>query len=219
MGVQFLRFSSYLSRFILGKEIDYSALQVVVGWINEALKVAPSGFDSIVSQAKKLDGIIRLSSGWCFYDIWNAFLTDVVPSSDCRPVEMLERVSSRNGNAGKRTFLEIHVGRCQLCSDLRNQAFQFAALCTLPAVLSRDEVKVVQDLKERFQKVRWTQFPSVLLSMCRSVSSCYPFLLVSCGSFVVVLARSVKRASNCGLRWGFHISEGVCVAKVDLDLT
>ena len=160
-GVQFLRFSSYLSGFVLGKQIDYSALQVVVGWINEALKAAPSGFESIIAQGKKLDGLVRSSSGWGFYDIWNAFLTDVTPPSDGRPLEMLERVSSHNGAAGKGTFLEIHVGHCQPCLDLRNQAFQFAALCTLPAVLSRDEVKVVQDLKEKFQKVRWTQFSYV----------------------------------------------------------
>lgn len=160
-GVQFLRFSSCLSRFVIGKQIDYSALQVVVGWIDETLKAAPSGFESIIAQAEKLGDLVRLSSGWSFYGIWNAFLTDLTPSNDGRPLEILESVSSHNGNAGKRAFPEIHVGRCQPCLDLRNQAFQFTALCTLPTVLSRDEVKVVQDLKEKFRKVRWTKLSSV----------------------------------------------------------
>jgi len=160
-GVKFLRFSNYLSRFVLGKQIDYSALQVVVGWINEILKGAPPGFESIIAQAEKLDGLVRLSSGWGFYDIWKAFLTDATPPCDGRPLEILESVSSHNENAGKRTLPEMHLGHCQPYLGLRNQAFQLAALCTLPTVLSRDEAKVVQDLEEKFQKVCWTRFSSV----------------------------------------------------------
>ena len=41
--------------------------------------------------------------------------------------------------------------------DLRNQALQFAALSTLPAALSHDEVKIIQDLKERFREARRAQ--------------------------------------------------------------
>jgi len=108
-GIQLLRFSSYLSTFVLGKQIDYSALQVVVRWINETLKTAPSSFESIIAQAEKLDNLVRLSSGWGFYGIWNAFLTGVTPFPDSRPLEILERVSSYNGNAGRRTFLDTHT--------------------------------------------------------------------------------------------------------------
>jgi midasin len=108
--VQLLRFSSYLSGFILGEQVDYSALQVVVRWISEALQAVPSGFESIVAQAEKLDNLIRLTSGWGLYDIWNAFLTDVTPSNDCQPLEMLERVSSFWRTAGKGTILGIRVG-------------------------------------------------------------------------------------------------------------
>jgi len=110
VAIQLLRFSKYLSGFVLGKQIDYSALQVVVRWINEALDTAPPGFESIVVQAKKLDGFVRLSSGWGFYDIWNNFLTDVTPPNDGKPLEILEKVSSFGGNAGKRIFLGIHIG-------------------------------------------------------------------------------------------------------------
>ena len=110
VAVQLLRFSKYLSSFVLGKQIDYSALQVVVRWINEALDTVPPGFESIVVQAKKLDSLVRLSSGWGFYDIWNTFLTDVTPPSDGQPLEILKRVSSFSGDAGKRTFPGIHIG-------------------------------------------------------------------------------------------------------------
>ena len=106
-AVQLLRFSNYLSRFILGKQIDYSALQVVVRWINEALETAPSGFESIFTQAKKLDSLVRLSSGWGFYDIWNAFYTDVSPSNDGQPLEILAKVSSLSENAGKKGSLGV----------------------------------------------------------------------------------------------------------------
>ena len=99
--------SKYLSGFILDYQIDYSALQVVVRWINEALKAAPPVFENIVILAEKLDGFVRLSSGWGFYDIWNAFLTDVTPPTDDQPLEILEKVSSIAGNTGKETFLEI----------------------------------------------------------------------------------------------------------------
>ncbi|KAF9651347.1 P-loop containing nucleoside triphosphate hydrolase protein [Thelephora ganbajun] len=135
-AVQLLRFSKYLSGFIVGKQIDHSALQVVVGWINEALKTAPSGFEGIAIQAEKLDSIVRLSSGCGFYDIWNAFLTDVTQPTDSQPLEILGQVASISGN-----------------TNLRSQAFQFAALCTLPVILSDHEVKVVQDLREKFQKL------------------------------------------------------------------
>lgn len=109
-AIQLLRFSKYLSGFVLGKQIDYSALQVVVRWINEALGTAPPGFESIIVQAKKLDSLIRLSSGWGFYDIWNTFLSDVTLLNDGQPLEILEKVSSFSGNAGKRIFLGIHIG-------------------------------------------------------------------------------------------------------------
>ena len=108
-AVRLLRFSNYLSGFVLGKDIDYSALQVVVRWINEALKTAPSGFESIVPQAEKLDSLIRLSSGWGFYDIWNAFLADATPSADGQPLEMLKKVCSFSGNAGEKILLGMHT--------------------------------------------------------------------------------------------------------------
>ena len=63
----------------------------------------------LIAPAEKLDSFVRLSSGWGFYDIWNAFLTDVAPSTDGRPLEMLESVSSHNRNAGERTFLETYI--------------------------------------------------------------------------------------------------------------
>ena len=122
--------------------------------MNEALKAAPPGFEGIVILAEKLDGFVRLSSGWGFYDIWNTFLTDVTPSTDVQRLEILEKVSSITGNTSKETFLEIWIGHCSHFLDLRSQAFQFAALCTLPAVSSGCEVKIVQDLKEKFQQVR-----------------------------------------------------------------
>jgi hypothetical protein len=50
------------------------------------------------------------------------------------------------------------MGHCSRCSDLRSQAFQFAALCTLPTTLSGSEVKIVQDLMEKFHKVRFIQY-------------------------------------------------------------
>ena len=160
-AVDLLRFSNYLYRFIIGKQIDYSALQVVVRWINEALAATPSGFESVMIQAQKVDGLVRLSSGWGFYDIWNAFLTDVIPRIDGQPLEMLEKVSSFSGNSGKKIFLGIH-DTIDSALDLRSQAFQFAALCTLPAVLSHDEAKIVQDLGEKFQKVCHIRTISVL---------------------------------------------------------
>lgn len=110
-AVQLLRFSNYLSGFVPGKRIDYSALQVVVKWINEALKTAPSGFEIVVAQAEKLDSLVRLSSGWGFYDIWNAFLTDVTPSTDGQPLEILEKVSLFSGNARKTKIRGMHTRR------------------------------------------------------------------------------------------------------------
>ena len=160
-AVDLLRFSNYLSKFIIGKQIDYSALQVVVRWINGALAATPSGFESIMIQAQKVDGLVRLSSGWGFYDIWNAFLTDVIPQTDDQPLEMLEKVSSFSGNSGKKLFLRIQ-DTTDSALDLRSQAFQFAALCTLPAVLSHDEAKIVQDLGEKFRKVCHIQMIPVL---------------------------------------------------------
>ena len=109
-AVQLLRLSKYLSSFVLGKQIDYSALQVVVRWIDEALDTAPPAFESIVVQAKKLASFVRLSSGWGFYDIWNTFLTDVTPPNDGKPLEILEKISSFSGNPGKSIFLRIHIG-------------------------------------------------------------------------------------------------------------
>lgn len=109
--VQLLRFSNYLSGFILGKQMDYSALQVVLGWIHEALKNAPSGFENVTAQAEKLNSLVHLSSGWGFYDIWNAFLTDAVPPHDGQPLEILEKVSSFGGNTGKRTFPRTRIRR------------------------------------------------------------------------------------------------------------
>lgn len=108
--VQLLQFSKYLIGFTHGKQIDYSALQVVVKWINEALKSAPSSFGSIVVQAKKLDSLVRLSSGWGFYDIWNAFLTDIAPANDRQPLELLEKVSLFSRNAGKKNPLKYTQG-------------------------------------------------------------------------------------------------------------
>jgi midasin len=102
-ALQLLRLSNYLFGFILGNLIDYSALQVVVRWINEALKAAPPGFENIVTLTKKLDSFVRLSSGWAFYDIWNAFLTDGTPNADGQPLEILGRIPSVTGNTGKET--------------------------------------------------------------------------------------------------------------------
>lgn len=127
-------------------------------WINEALKAAPPGFENIVILAERLGSFVHLTSGWGFYDIWKAFLTDVTPPTDGRPLEMLEEVSSITGDTGKETLLEIWIGYCSRCPDLRAQAFQFAALYTLPTVLSDREVKIVRDLKEKFQKVRSIQY-------------------------------------------------------------
>lgn len=104
-AVQLLRFSNYLSGFILDKQIDYSALQVVIRWINELLDAAPPNLESIVVQARKLDSLVRLSSGWGFYDIWNGFLTDVTPPTGGYSLEILGKVSS-----GKIAFLAIDTG-------------------------------------------------------------------------------------------------------------
>lgn len=82
----------------------------MVRWINETLKTAPSGFESIVVQTEKLDILVRLSSGWGFYDIWNAFLTDATPSTDGQPLEILKKVSSFGGNTGKGAFPGVHIG-------------------------------------------------------------------------------------------------------------
>ena len=101
IAVQLLRFSKYLSAFVLGKEIDYSALQVVIKWINEVLDTAPQDFETVTVQAKKLEGLVYLSSGWGFYDIWNAFLTDVAPT-DALPLDVLRRVTPSSGNTGKK---------------------------------------------------------------------------------------------------------------------
>lgn len=127
--VQLLRFSNYLSGFILGKQIDYSALQVVVRWINEALKTAPSGFESIAVQAEKLDSLVRLSSGWSFYDIWNAFLTDVTPPTDGQPLEIAEKVSLFSGSAGKRNSSKHTQGVtniAQIFEDKLSSSLPFA---------------------------------------------------------------------------------------------
>lgn len=109
IAVQLLRFSKYLSTFVLGKEIDYSALQLVIRWINEVLDTAPQDFETVAVQAKKLEGLVYLSSGWGFYDIWNAFLTDVAPTDD-RPLEMLRRVTPSGGNTGKKVSPGKHSG-------------------------------------------------------------------------------------------------------------
>ena len=174
--VQLLRLSNYLSRFILSNRIDYSALQVVGRWINEALKAAPPGFESIIVLAENLDGLVRLSSGWGFYDICNAFLTDITPPTDGQPLEILEKVSLINWNTGKETF-GIRIVRCLRSSDLRGQAFRFTALCTLPAGLSGGEVKVVQDLQEKFRKVRFIR--CIPVSGIEASHSSYPLLLAS----------------------------------------
>ena len=79
----------------------------MVRWINEALETPPPGFERIVILAKKLDSFVRLSSGRGFYDIWNAFLTDVTPPTPNQPLEILEKVSSIGGNAGKEMLLEL----------------------------------------------------------------------------------------------------------------
>ena len=76
-------------------------------WINEALKAAPPGFENIATSAEELDNFVRLSSGWAFYDIWNAFLADGIPPTDIQPLEILEKISSIPGNAGKERYLEI----------------------------------------------------------------------------------------------------------------
>ena len=107
--VQLLRFSRYLSGFVLGKQIDYSAVQVVVRWMNEALKAAPSGFESIVARAGNLGDLVCLTSGWGFHDIWNAFLTDVIPPADDKPLEILEKFSSFSGGGGKNTSPERNI--------------------------------------------------------------------------------------------------------------
>lgn len=111
IAVQLLRFSKYLSGFVLGKEIDYSALRVVVSWINEVLGTVPQDFETVAVQAKKLEGLVYLSSGWGFYDIWNAFLIDVAPT-DARPLEVLRGATSFSGNTGKKLFPGKHSGRC-----------------------------------------------------------------------------------------------------------
>jgi hypothetical protein len=110
IAVQLLRFSKYLSGFVLGKEVDYSALRVVIRWINEVLATGPQVFETVTIQAKKLEGLVHLSSGWGFYDIWNAFLTDVAPT-DARLLEMLPMVTSFGGNTGKKLSPGKYSGR------------------------------------------------------------------------------------------------------------
>lgn len=99
--VQLLRFSNYLFGLICDEQIDYSALRVVVGWANESLKTASTEFESIIALVEKLDNIVRLSSGWGLYDIWNAFLTNVTPPTVNQSLEVLEKISSIGENIGK----------------------------------------------------------------------------------------------------------------------
>lgn len=171
-------------------------------WIKEALKAAPPGFENIVISAEKLDSFVRLSSGWAFYDIWNTFLTDWIPPTDTQPLEILEKISSIPENAGKETYLETWMGDCSRCLDLRSQALQFAALCTLPAVLSGGEVKIAQDLKEKFQKVCFTNIRPCLTLKCRPVPTFLSLSLLSYGLYLVVLVCSVKSPSGSGVHQG-----------------
>lgn len=152
-AAQLLRFSNYLSGFIPYEQVDYSALRVVVGWIQDALKIAPFGFEGIVALVERLGSLVRLSSGRGFYDIWTTFLTDVTPSTNGQSLEILGGASLIGRNAGKETFFCMHTEHYLHSSDLRGQALQFAALCTLPAALSDHEVGIVRDLKGKFQKV------------------------------------------------------------------
>jgi len=78
--------------------------------MNEALKTAPSGFETIFFHVEKLDSLVHLSSGWGFYDIWSAFLTDVTPSADSNSLDVLEKVSLFGGYAGKKTLLGMSGG-------------------------------------------------------------------------------------------------------------
>lgn len=118
------------------------------------LKAAPPGFEHIAILAEKLDGFVRLSSGWGFYDIWNSFLTDAIPPPHSQPLELLEKVNSIAGDTGKETFLKMWIQHCLCYPDIRSQAFLFVSLSTLPALLSGHETKMVRDLKGQFQKVR-----------------------------------------------------------------
>jgi hypothetical protein len=135
--------------------VDYSALRVVVGWIQDALKIAPLGFESIVILAERLGSLVNLSSGRGFYDIWTTFLTDVdvTPATNGQSLEILGEASLIGRNAGKETFFCMHTEHYLHFSDLRGQALKFAALCTLPAALSDHDVGIVRDLKGKFQKV------------------------------------------------------------------
>jgi hypothetical protein len=99
--VQILQFSKYLSGFVQDRQIEYSAVGIMVRWINEALKTPPPGSERVVVLAKKLDSFFRLSSGRGFYDIWNAFLTDVTPPTTDQSLEVLEKVCSIGGDTGK----------------------------------------------------------------------------------------------------------------------
>jgi hypothetical protein len=109
-AVQLLQFSNYLSGFILNNQIDYSALQVVVKWINEVLKASPPGFERTAVLAENLGNLVHLSSGRCFYDIWKVFLTDAIPPVKYQPLEILERVSSTISSTGKALFLRSTRG-------------------------------------------------------------------------------------------------------------
>ena len=71
--------------------------------------------------------------------------------------------------------------------DLRNQAFQFAALCTLPVALSHDEIKVVQDLKEKFQEACHGR---TILASSINVSSSFYLLLLILHSLRPIIHRS-----------------------------
>lgn len=198
--VQLLRFSNYLSGLNLAKQIDYSALRVVMRWINKALENAPSGFESVIVLAEKLNSFVRLSSGWGFYDIWNAFLA-VTPPNDGKSLEVLEKVSSVTGNTGKRMCFVRGMG-CRLhCSDIRRQVFHFSALCTLPTVLSDREVWIIKDLGEKFKKVCFTDPFSYWILKSRSAPSCFSSFPTSHLPYFFVLACSATRTSNSGLHW------------------
>lgn len=93
------------------------------------------------------------------------------------------------------------------CTGLRSLAFRFAALCTLPAALADREAETVQDLKEKFQKVRSFNISLYRALNCRPALSFFSLFIASHGLHFLVLDRPVKCAPNSGLLREFRTFE------------
>ncbi len=101
--------------------MNFSLLQVVASWIQEALRLAPVHLPEISRSAELLSRAVASTSGLGLNDIWSSWTSSISPSSYAIELEQAASDADNSGEVYSESHPERFYPSANFYSGLRSQ--------------------------------------------------------------------------------------------------